>query len=340
MRKADSPSQVPDGSSVDISRVIRFDYADDSYLRIAHEAYKKWSTQKKYTDIFFPSPFILSSNSERKLASSYIEKCTDALTRKGLPWKELKDAKTAKEMFKTLSGNLASPGFYGYTNAQAGWADACKAISQLRDDCIDLGVSFISGRAGTAVKFEANSEGQISAVRSLAGTQVEGDHFILAAGSWASSLAPFHGSVLSTAQVVGYMRLSDEEIEKLKDLPIYINFSTGWFNFPPHKESKMLKMAIHGWGYTRSPSAQEKVAWNADVSSPPLKAPRERANFVPADGERRLKDGLGEILPELADRPFERTALCWYTDTPSGDFIVDYHPDYKNLFLAGGGSGQ
>ena len=243
-------------------------------------------------------------------------------------------------MFKTLSGTLASPGFYGYTNAQAGWADAYKAISLLRDECLELGVSFISGRAGTAVKFKKSLNGQIQAVRTLAGTLVEGDHFILAAGAWASGLAPFHGSVLSTAQAVGYMHLTDEEMERYKDLPICINFSTGWFNFPPHKESRMLKMAIHGWGYTRSPSAEDKAAIKADVSSPPLKPPRERRNYVPADAERRLKEGLREILPELADRPFERVALCWYTDTPSGDFIIDYHPEYQNLFIAGGGSGQ
>ncbi|KAH6967612.1 FAD dependent oxidoreductase [Ilyonectria sp. MPI-CAGE-AT-0026] len=331
---------VPDGSSVDISRVIRFDYGDDAYLRLAYDAYQKWSKMPKYHNIFFPSPFILTSNSDRPFGRSYIEKCTAALDERGFRWKRLENARETKQMYPTLSGPLAAPGFFGYTNVQAGWADAHKALSQLRDDCIELGVSFISGRAGTAIGFEANSDGQIYAVRTLAANQIKGDHFILAAGAWASSLAPFYNSTLSTAQVVGYMELTDDETERLKHLPICINFSTGWFNFPPHKETRMLKMAIHGWGYTRSPSTEEKALLNADVSNPPLKAPRERANFVPRDGEERLREGLAEILPELADRPFQRVALCWYTDTPSGDFIMDYHPDYKNLFVAGGGSGH
>jgi len=320
--------------------VIRFDYGDDIYLGMAYDAYKKWSTSPRYKGIFYPSPFILSSNSNHSFGHSYIEKCTTALTERGLPWKQLENAADAKQMYPTLSGALASPGFFGYTNTQAGWADAHMAVRQLRDDCLDLGVSFICGRAGTVVRFETRSDGQILAVRTLADTSFEGDCFILAAGAWASSLAPFYGSTLSTAQVVGYVRLTEEEVERYAELPIYINFSTGWFNFPPHKESQMLKMAIHGWGYTRSPGPEEKAVLNADVSSPPLRAPRERANFVPMDGEERLKEGLREILPELAGRPFERVALCWYTDTPSGDFIMDFHPDYKNLFVAGGGSGQ
>ncbi|CAG9984026.1 unnamed protein product [Clonostachys byssicola] len=330
---------VPDGSSVDISRVIRFDYADDVYLGMALDAYQKWSISPKYKDIFFPSPFILSANSIGSLGRSYINKCTASLTERGLPWKVLEDAKAAKELYPSLTGTLAEPNFVGYTNTQAGWVDSSKAISQLRDDCLELGVSFISGSAGTAVKFE-DKDGQIWAVRTFAGTLIEGEHFILAAGAWASSIVPFYGSVLATAQVVGYMRLTDAELERYRELPISINFSTGWFNFPPHQESKLLKMAIHGWGYTRSPEPEEKATIKADVSMPPLKAPRERANFVPKDGENRLKEGLREILPELADRPFERTAVCWYTDTPSGDFIMDFHPDYKNLMVAGGGSGH
>ncbi|KAM5364602.1 hypothetical protein ACJZ2D_011458 [Fusarium nematophilum] len=83
----------------------------------------------------------------------------------------------------------------------------------LRDDCLELGVSFINGRAGTATKFET-SNNQITAVWTLAGTIVQRDHFILAAGAWASSLVPFYNSALSTAQVVGNMRLTDEEIER------------------------------------------------------------------------------------------------------------------------------
>lgn len=149
-----------------------------------------------------------------------------------------------------------------------------------------------------------------------------------------------YNSTLSTAQVLGYIRLTSAEMEKYKNLPIYSNFSTGWFNFPPHEDTQTLKMAIHGWGYTRAPTAEDLVTNQANISTPPLIPPRERRNFVPADGEARLREGLREILPELGDRPFEKLAMCWYTDTPSGNFVMDWHPDYSNLFIGGAGSGQ
>jgi sarcosine oxidase/L-pipecolate oxidase len=45
-------------------------------------------------------------------------------------------------------------------------------------------------------------------------------------------------------------------------------------------------------------------------------------------------------LPSLHNRPFSKTRLCWYSDTPTGDFLIDYHPHWRNLFVATGDSGH
>ncbi|KAL4893024.1 FAD dependent oxidoreductase [Aspergillus ambiguus] len=330
---------VPDGSSSDISRVVRFDYADDDYLQIAYKAYLKWRDSPRYKGIFYPASYILTGGGS-PYGESWISKTTKALSNRQYPWGTLDDSAAAKGRYPVLSGNLASPKFSGYYNEQAGWADAAKAVSQLRDDCLELGVSFISGRAGTAVGLETDANRTVKAVKTFNGALIQGDHFILTAGAWGSGLVPMYNSTLATSQVVGYISLSDSEVRKYKNLPIYANFSTGWFNFPPHKDTNMLKMAIHGWGYTRTPGQGESTGDKTNTSSPPLLPPRERANFVPSDGEQRLRQGLIEILPELGDRPFEKVALCWYTDTPSGDFIMDFHPDFQNLFIGGAGSGH
>lgn len=331
--------QVPEGSSVDISRVIRFDYADDVYLKMAYEAYQKWSQSLKYRDIFVPAPAVLTSH-RNSVGRSYIQNATDALDRAHLPWERLESADHTRRLYQTISGSLAGPNFVGYHNQQAGWADAQKAIASLRDECIVRGVSFVSGRAGTVVGFDRDPSGTIRAARTLASTKISADLFILAAGAWAASLVPMYNSTLSTGQVLAYLRLSPEEMAKYQRLPIYVNFATGWFNFPPHQDTSMLKMAVHGGGYERSPNEAERKILASNVSTPPMAVSNKRKNYVPSDGERRLRDGLRELLPELADRPFEQVAVCWYTDTPMGDFIMDYHPEYRNLFLAGGGSGQ
>ncbi|KAF6823315.1 sarcosine oxidase [Colletotrichum musicola] len=329
---------VPDGSSCDISRVIRFDYGDEDYTNVAYDAFLRWSQEAKYKDIFHPSSFILTGSMTGK-DESWIDKTTAQLNRKGLPWTKLDSSAAAKRAFPVLSGNLAEPSFSGYFNEAAGWADASKAIVQLRDECLERGVSFICGKAGTVNGFDTDSEKNIIGARTLGGDTILGDHFVLAAGAWSSSLVSTYNSALATAQVVAYTPLTDAEVQRYKSLPIYANFNTGWFNFPPHEDTKTLKMAVHGWGYTRAPGEGESAV-ETNLSTPRLYPSRERPNFCPAEGEKRLREGLREILPELADRPFEKVTMCWYTDTPTGDFIMDYHPDYKNLFVGGAGSGH
>ncbi|KAL4967696.1 NAD(P)/FAD-dependent oxidoreductase [Aspergillus stella-maris] len=342
---------VPTGSSTDISRVIRFDYADADYCAIAHDAYRAWQ-EPKYTEtgIFKSASYILSGNTSAH-GQAWIKSTTAALDARSLPWEKLESAEEAKRRFPVLTGDLAPEPFNGYLNLQAGWADSGRAIALLRDECLDLGVKFVVGEEGTVVHLDKDSSNRkIESVKTLAGTTIEGDHFVLATGAWISSLLPMYNSTMATAQVLGYMRLTPEEVKKYQDLPIYYNASTGWFNFPAHPETQTLKVAIHGWGYTRSLTSHERQVMNlpspsnkgGDLSAPPLTAYEERKNFTPKEGEARLKKGILEILPELADRPFERTSVCWYTDTPSGDFIIDFHPDYEhgNVFVAGSGSGH
>lgn len=325
--------QVPDGSSVDISRIIRFDYGDPVYTRIAKEAYDLWSSPSYVSNgIFYPTPFVLATNEKDTRARAWIDRCIKGLEQDKLPYERLASVSATKSLFPTLSGPLIQPDFYGYCNRSAGWADAAKGVLYFRNLCIEKGISFISGASGTVTGFDKDSQGNIMSVRTASGHSIEGKHFVLAAGAWSNKLVPMYNSTLATAQVIGYVKLTADEMTRLKDMPVYINMQTGWFVFPPHEETSFLKCAVHGWGYTRSESQEP---------SSPITAPRsERVSYAPADGVQRLRHGMRDIFPDIAERGFDRTAVCWYNDTPTGDFIMDYHPDHSNLFVATGGSGQ
>lgn len=345
--------QVPDGSSVDISRIIRFDYGDPVYAKLAKEAYDIWNTSPLYSQAFHLTPFVLTAaNSSRR---AYVDKCTESLEKLGLPWQGLKDAADTRRQFPALSGPLAHPSFHGYVNHQAGWADAQQAIALLRDQCLHAGVSFISGRRGTVTELITDPQSRkIHGLRTMSGDTITGDQFVLAAGAWSSSLVPMYNTTLSTAQVLAFMKMDETEMKRYKELPICMNFSSGWFCFPPHPGTGYLKFVIHGLGYTRTEqgvsSLQNRLEPARDgqnlasvsglLSTPPWEPRDSRTDFAPSDGLQRLRSGIQEALPELATRDFDLATVCWYTDTPTGDFIVDYHKDYANLFLATGGSGQ
>ena len=49
---------------------------------------------------------------------------------------------------------------------------------------------------------------------------------------------------------------------------------------------------------------------------------------------------LGRRLPELKDAPVTETRVCQYENTSNGDFLIDLHPQFENVWLVGGGSGH
>jgi len=42
----------------------------------------------------------------------------------------------------------------------------------------------------------------------------------------------------------------------------------------------------------------------------------------------------------LTDAPVTESRVCQYENTSNGDFLIDRHPDYENVWLVGGGSGH
>jgi sarcosine oxidase len=49
---------------------------------------------------------------------------------------------------------------------------------------------------------------------------------------------------------------------------------------------------------------------------------------------------LAERFPGLAGAPLVESRVCQYENTSTGDFLIDRHPDFQNVWLVGGGSGH
>src|SRR5207248_9739048 len=68
--------------------------------------------------------------------------------------------------------------------------------------------------------------------------------------------------------------------------------------------------------------------------------------FDPGSDERMvtgLADArafLAERFPALANAPLVESRVCQYENTSNGDFLIDRHPDFDNVWLVGGGSGH
>jgi glycine/D-amino acid oxidase-like deaminating enzyme len=42
----------------------------------------------------------------------------------------------------------------------------------------------------------------------------------------------------------------------------------------------------------------------------------------------------------MKDAPVVESRVCQYENTSNGDFLIDRHPAFENVWLAGGGSGH
>ena len=58
------------------------------------------------------------------------------------------------------------------------------------------------------------------------------------------------------------------------------------------------------------------------------------------EGLAAVRDLLAQRFPALKDAPVVETRVCQYENTSNGDFLIDRHPEFDNVWLVGGGSGH
>jgi glycine/D-amino acid oxidase-like deaminating enzyme len=68
--------------------------------------------------------------------------------------------------------------------------------------------------------------------------------------------------------------------------------------------------------------------------------PDRGERMVSTESIKAVRAYLARRLPSLVDAPITETRVCQYENTSNGDFLIDRHPDFKNVWLAGGGSGH
>ncbi|KAE8324725.1 FAD dependent oxidoreductase [Aspergillus sergii] len=319
---------VPDGSSVDISRVIRPDYADEFYTKMGLEAMKGW--EGDFSPYFHRSGLLCVARGNKH---AYLEDSRTNLENMGVKVENLEEEQL-RTRCSAMIGDLSD--IKGYFNPVCGWADAQQSIQEMARRCALAGVSFITGPEGTVTSLIKEHD-QVVAVKTSTGTVLKSDVIILATGAWTPHLIDMDKTSISSSQPVGFIQLTANEADQLKDCPVIINLSTGWFIFPPTPGNHVLKMARHGYGYE---IPQQSNSLRRPFSAPLLKANNTKSQFLPADAEQALKEGLSGFFPQFKTKEFSNRRLCWYSDTPKGDFIVDYHPDFHNLFIATGDSGH
>ncbi|KAI6873104.1 hypothetical protein KC343_g1408 [Hortaea werneckii] len=190
-------------------------------------------------------------------------------------------------------------------------------------------VKYLCGDAGHVKELLFDDAGNCLGTKSADGSTNLADHVILAAGAAAGSILDMEGQLVAKGHTVGHIQLSPEEIEKYKNFPIIDHFEGG-IMFPPQKDGIIKIGAV-------------QFVTNCDPKhkgSPSL--PRYRCDHphdtVPKPVEDRIRAWVRQLTPELAERLWFETRICWDADMPDFNFLIDKHPAHQGLSLAVGGS--
>jgi glycine/D-amino acid oxidase-like deaminating enzyme len=151
---------------------------------------------------------------------------------------------------------------------------------------------------------------------------VNADVYVFACGPWLGQLFPetIGDAVRPTRQEVYYFGTPHPERYASSRLPIWIDFGKRIIYGIPDPNGRSFKVADDTRGAPIEPTSDERHP------SP--------------EGIARARAFLAERFPELAKAPLLSEEVCQYENSPDGNLILDRHPEAKNVWLLGGGSGH
>jgi len=146
--------------------------------------------------------------------------------------------------------------------------------------------------------------------------------FVYACGPWLPKIFPeiLEGRIRPTRQEVFFFGTEPGDRRfTAPEMPVWIDFGDerGPYTFPDI-ENRGFKLAFDRHGPAFDPDTGDRVAAGID----------EARAF------------LAERFPALGAAPLVESRVCQYENTSSGDFLIDRHPGFENVWLVGGGSGH
>lgn len=225
-------------------------------------------------------------------------------------------------------------GWSGYLNRHAGYSRAAKALEHTAKICLSLGVKFIIGEDGYAVKmlFESDHVGHKTCVgvETASGVVHSAAHTILCLGAHIGTLLPsISQQVTAKSWAVAHLQLSPTEARAMKGCPVVNCRDLGFF-FEPDEDTGLIKLSANGAGYTN----------NIAVSGTQASIPTTSNDGIPREDEQLIRRLIEESIPEFSGRELVNKFICWCGDTADSDYIIDRVPNTNGLMVAAGDSGH
>lgn len=294
------------------------DYIDPIYARLAKEAMQ----------IFLKDPALnrhVYQQGMTFVCDGQPSRFTDAWTARLNHTKathssdQIVELSTREEVFQRIHGENSQPlpaakldgsprWNQAYCNLEDAFVDAKECVRVYYERC--LGFSSIEFRCGVAVQNINIIDGNTRGVTLEDGSILESSLVIVAAGAWSGKLVDLGTRIYSIGHEVAWIKVTPEEEAHWKNMSITTNESTGLNMFPPYQgEIKILRRSP-GYINTVSVLHPEDKSKRMQISYPRTQVDNP-SDMIPLEAETAMRDNLREIMPSLADRPFDRSKICW-----------------------------
>lgn len=299
-------------SSGDESRIMRMSYgADEIYTRSAQRSLELWQELFARTneDLFHRTGVLWLAHKE----DPYPVKSAETLRKLGIIFENLTTTEVAQRYPQIGLDNIA----WAMLEPDSGVLLARRAVSAVTREAIRNGVEYLQDAVS-----RPGSERDLDFLTTTGGRTISAGIFVFACGAWLPKVFPdlLADRIHPTRQEVFFFGAPPgDPLYTAPALPTWIDFKDEAYGLPDI-EARGVKVAIDRHGPPFDPETGDRV--------------------VSEQGLREARRYLGRRLPALKYAPVTETRVCQYENTSNGDFLIDLHPQFDNVWLVGGGSGH
>jgi len=327
------------------SRMIRMGYGPDQiYTRMAQRSLGLWHELFDQIGPTGISPRLFEPTGILWLAREndpYCEATLETFQRCRVTYDRLERAELLRRYPQLELGSVS----WGILEPNSGVLMARQAVQAVVAEALAAGVVYLDDailpfarlEVGTAHRgivgepavpeHDLNHQSSISnpqSFKTVSGREIFAKHFVFACGPWLPKVFPaLLGQLIHvTKQEVFFFGVPSGDVSSQfgpERMPAWIDFSDLVYGIP-NLDNRGFKVAIDAHGPQFDPDTGDRIVSPASLNA--------------------VRSYLAHRMPALAKAPVTETRVCQYENTSNGDFLIDRHPAFENVWLVGGGSGH
>ncbi|MGH9338609.1 MAG: FAD-dependent oxidoreductase [Acidobacteriota bacterium] len=295
------------------TRVIRLGYGPDRfYTRWAERSLPLWRDLSLRTGqpLFQPVGVLWLAGEEDDYTAQTLATLNSTSTR----WKKF-SAEELRESYPQISLSGVA---WGLLEEESGALLARRSVQILVQEAQEKGAEYLKE---LVLPIPAAS-GSLGFVSTQSGRKIEARQFVFACGPWLPRLFP---------------KLLKERLFITRQEVFFLGTPAGDNRFSPPALPAWIDLSRQVYGIPDLENRGFKIA--PDLHGPAFD-PDSGCRIITSEVLESVREYLGLRFPDLKEAPLVESRVCQYENTSNGDFLIDRHPDFDNIWLVGGGSGH